>query len=153
MYLQAKTRKRRWLGAAGAPSSISDWMDIAAVGAAGGIAAGGMNPLAAVLSPDTSCSTWDFFFNPTAWQSCEAALATAQIQSVPINAAAAGYSPNVVAVAQATADAQTDFVPSDVANMAQYYGAGQIVTPGSIPTWMYIAGAVAAGLLVMAAFK
>jgi len=134
MYLQAK-RRRGGLGQLIAPDLVS--------------------PLVSAFTPSTtpSCSTWDFFFNDAAWQACQRGLEVAQIQSVPANAAAAGYSPDVVAVAQATANEQSGFAPADVSNISTFYGAGQLVTPAAIPTWLYVVGAIAGGLLVMSAFK
>lgn len=133
MYLATPTRRRGLgrLGSQAMPLSLA-------------------NP---VSSDSNSCSYWDFFFNAPAWQTCQQGLAVAQIQTVPANAAAYGYPAAVVSAAQAAADAQIAQVPSDVADVATVYSAGTVATPASIPTWLYIAGAIAGGLLVIAAFK
>jgi hypothetical protein len=101
----------------------------------------------------SSCSYWDFFFNAPAWQACQRQAAVAQIQSVPANAAAAGYSPDVVAAAQAAADAQIAQVPSDVAYIASTDNAGTLVTPASVPAWVWYVGIGAGALLLIAALK
>jgi hypothetical protein len=103
------------------------------------------SPMSAVLPSDGSCSILDFFFDPASWRACQQALEVAQIQSVPQNAAAAGYPANVVQVAQMAADQQSSNAPADVANVASFYNAGQLtVTPFAWPWWAWalIAGGV-----------
>lgn len=104
--------------------------------------------------PDaTSCSTIDFFLNPSAWQACANKAGQAQIQSVPANALAAGYSPAVVAAAQAAADQQASLVPADTASIATSLGAGQLLndlTSGTaLPTWAWALIAVGGAILVI----
>ena len=106
------------------------------------------------------CSTWDFFFNPSTWKACETAQGQAQIQTVPQNAAAAGYSPSVVAVAQAAANQQSAQVPADVANVAQFYSAGQLLanvqnpsSPFGLPTWVWWVVGGIASVFVLKAVK
>jgi hypothetical protein len=106
---------------------------------------------AAPASP--SCSSWDFFFNSAAWQACQRGLSTAQIESVPINAAAAGYPAAVVDVAQAAANQQIAQVSSDVANVATTYSAGTPVTLASIPWYLWAALGVGAFVVVRGVSK
>jgi len=82
----------------------------------------------------TSCSYWDFFFNPSAWQACVNAASVAQIQSVVDNANYY-YGPGSSAAQAATSAAmdQELAVPSDTAEIADYYGAGSLLaTPGGV---------------------
>jgi len=100
----------------------------------------------------SSCSYWDFFFDKPAWDACQNALAVAQIQNVPQKAAAAGYSPTVVQVAQQEADLQSAQVPGDTTSIADYYGAGQLLytpqTQTALPTWAWVGLAFGVFLLV-----
>jgi hypothetical protein len=107
----------------------------------------------APYSTAADCSIWDFFFNPSAWQACAQAAEVSQINSVPANALAYGYPANDVAVAQAAAASQAAYAASDSSDVASYYQAGTLVTGSSIPTWLWIAGTLAAGLVVIEAVK
>ena len=101
-------------------------------------------------APSLNCAniSWlDFFLDQQAWAECQQGLETAQIESVPINVPAAGYSPAVVDAAQAAANAQIASVPSDIANVAATYQAGTPVTVSSIP-W-YIWAALGLGVVVV----
>jgi hypothetical protein len=110
--------------------------------------------LAAPTSPSQpSCSSWDFFFNSAAWQACQRGLSTAQIESVPINAAAAGYPAAVVDVAQAAANQQISQVSNDVASVANTYSAGAPITLASIPWYFWAALGVGAFVLVRGVSK
>jgi len=107
-----------------------------------------------VLPDATSCSYWDFFFNPTAWSACAQAAEVANINQVAVNAAAVygSGSPSDL-TAQAAAAQQETYAADDTSNIARYYGAGNLVTSASIPTWLYVAGGVAGGLLLISALK
>lgn len=114
--------------------------------------------IAAYLATHSSgCSWWSFYFDKPAWLACVNAAGVAQIQSVPQNAQAAGYPQPVIDVAQATADEQSGMVPADNLNIGSFYGAGQLLyTPGNqtaLPTWAWIALAVAGGLVVVKMVK
>jgi hypothetical protein len=100
------------------------------------------------------CSEWDFFFDPTGWQSCADTVNRAQIQSVADNAAFY-YGPGSAAAQAATAAAaeQIAQVPSDSADVAQVYGAGSLIAtphPGgaTIPTWALAALLVGGAMLL-----
>ena len=99
------------------------------------------------------CAWTYFYFNRSAWDACTKAQTDAQLQTVPDNAAAAGYPPNVVAVAQAMANQQKLLTAGDVANVSNFYGAGQILytpqTQSSLPTWAWIAIAAGVGLVAV----
>jgi hypothetical protein len=111
-------------------------------------------PVSAPYSTAADCSLWDFFFNSKSWQACARAAEASQIATVPANAAAYGYTQPVINAAQASADAQIAMAPSDVEGIAQYYGAGSLLPPlPTVPTWVLVAGAVAGGLLLIAALK
>lgn len=91
-----------------------------------------------------SCSQVDFYLDPAAWEACQTQLEVAQIQTVPANAAAAGYPSYVVQTAQDAANQQSAQAPTDTANIANYYGAGKLLyTPGSpnnplgLPMWLW----------------
>ena len=93
----------------------------------------------------------------------------AQIQTVPYNAAQAGYPANVVATAQAAADAQMANTPADVANVTQaiensqvdqspitYFG-NELLNPNVVPqppsawpTWLWV---LLAGGIGVVAYK
>jgi hypothetical protein len=118
-----------------------------------GFAVGLVNPVAGLalsandlyvntLAPSFGCSYLDFFFNPTRWQACETAQGVAQIQTVPANAVSAGYGADVVEAAQDEADEQSSYVASDVANVANFMGAGQLVydpqNQTALPTWAWV---------------
>jgi hypothetical protein len=117
---------------------------------AAAIAAGGPIPDVSSL-----CSEWDFYFNQAAWTQCAQAAIAAGPQTVPANAKAAGYSPDVVAAAQTAADQQSSQAAADAQNIATYYGAGQLLyTPGSpnnplgLPNWLWFSLLAAGGLVL-----
>lgn len=101
----------------------------------------------------SGCNWWEFFTSPASWSACQTAQEVAQIQTVPANAAYYGYSPAVVSAAQVAADQQSGFAVSDTNDIATQYSAGQLVTTSSIPTWLWVAGAIGGGLLLIAALK
>jgi hypothetical protein len=113
------------------------------------------------INDATGCSVWDWLTG-----ACGAKIATKamqipnyqQIQSVPANAAAAGYSPEVVAIAQRTADTQSAQLPADAASIANYYSTsfpglnltGAVLDPlSTVPPWVWLLGLAAGGLLLM----
>lgn len=96
-------------------------------------------------------TTYDFYFDPEAWQRCQIAKGQAAIQAVADNAKHYyGADSQTAQVAQQAADEQKAQVPNDVANIAEYYGAGSIQTPsgGGIPAWVWIAGAFGVFLIL-----
>jgi hypothetical protein len=110
------------------------------------------------IAPDVAdvCSTWDFYFNPQKWQACAASVIASGPQSVVENAKAAGYPQSVIDAAQAAADQQAAQAGPAAANVASYYGAGNVVyTPGSpnsplgLPMWFWLA-LLGGGALVLA---
>lgn len=106
------------------------------------------------LSPAGACpetcswltTTFDFFVDNEGWQRCQIAKGQAAIQAVADNAAHYyGADSQAAQVAQQAADQQKAQVPSDVQNIADYYGAGSIQMPkNAIPTWVWIAAAAVA---------
>ena len=98
--------------------------------------------LPAPLPRPAACSWYDYIW-PT--QACTDALNAQQYQSVPINAAAAGYPASVVAVAQQSADENTALIPVDDASV---YGAYAPTAATAIPFWAWVAGAAVLVLAV-----
>jgi hypothetical protein len=102
---------------------------------------------------EPDCSTWDFFFNASAWKACQAAKERAQIQQVAANAARyyGPNSPTAQAAAQAAAD-QSAQAEADQGNVGDYYGAGTpIASPGNpagMPT-LVIAALLVGGFLLL----
>lgn len=91
--------------------------------------------------PDaTDCSYWDFFFNPASWKACAAAAEVGQIQRVVTNAQTyyGANSPAAIAAIASAADQEAQ-APADVANVANFYGAGQIAPPAGVPWWAWVA--------------
>lgn len=95
------------------------------------------------------CSLWLLFTGE--YQACVQkqsliAAGQAQIQTVPDNAVAAGYSPEVVAVAQQTATQQESLVPGDVNAIAS-------LPSGVTPPWVWLALAGGGVLLALNLFR
>ena len=108
--------------------------------------------LATWTEPTSTGGCWPlYFFGKTAYDNCVNRFNIAQIQSVPQNAAAAGYPPNVVAAAQAAADQQSRQVPTDTQSIDTLYNLPSSpfipsIAPGTSPfdpstwpTWAWIA--------------
>jgi hypothetical protein len=92
-----------------------------------------LNPTPVMPAAPSGCSTWDMLYgNLTGDYSGCIVNNQAVIQQVPINAAAAGYSPAVVAVTQQTASQQEAMVPSDVATIVASEQSGT-------PSWAWLA--------------
>lgn len=135
MIVTRKRRGRRGLGYssedAGADSAYLELFagqpaDLAVLSAGFGI-----QP--STPSAPSGCSTWDMLYgNLTGDYSGCIVNNQAVIQQVPINAAAAGYSPAVVAVTQQTASQQEAMVPSDVATIVASQDSGT-------PSWVWLA--------------
>jgi hypothetical protein len=118
------------------------------------------------IDPSDVGGCWMMYvFGQGAYNSCIAAGNNAGIQSVPSNAAAYGYAPNVVAAAQAMATQQEAMTDSDIANVDTFYnlpssplipstGPGfDLGDPTTWPAWLWIAIAGGGGLLVWSAVK
>lgn len=158
MYLQAK--RRRGLGGLGIfPLSLATAQPStpAQLIAAQNAASASEGQIAPVPDVSQLCSSWDFFFNPTAWQACAATAIAGGPQSVVVNAQTFGYPASVIDVGQAFADQQAALAPSDAANIANFMGAGSLLydptNQSALPTWAWIGLAIGAGLLVTSAFK
>src|SRR5271166_1990910 len=154
MYLQAAGRRTR-----DSRARLGD------IPAGAGLVVGLVNPVAGMIltandayatsiAPATGCSYLDFFVNSARWQACQMQREIAQIQTVPQNAAAAGYPTPVVQVAQDTADQQSADAAGDSSNVASYYGAGQVLydpqNQTALPTWLWV---LLAGGIGVVAYK
>jgi hypothetical protein len=161
MYLSAPPRRRRLgrLGSQAMPLSLAT----AVPSTPGQLISSSVAAGQGVPSASDVCSVWDFYFNPTAWNVCSQQFIAAAPQSVVANATAAGYSPDVIAAAQAAADEQSSHAAADAANIANFYGAGNLnpfFTPGSPPgsptnwpLWVWIAILGGGGLLAWSMVK
>ena len=129
------------------------------------IMAGGSDisgPTPPTVPPDaTSCSTWDFFFDPAAWRTCAALAENAQIQNVAANAAFYYPPPSpAAAVAQAAASQQESSVSADTGNVANFMGADTLLytPPGQpgyagLPLWLWAAFSIGGALIVSKALR
>lgn len=122
--------------------------------------------LATVAAPPDPADCWPYyFFGKSSYDACVNRTGVAMVQTVPQNAAAAGYPPNVVAAAQAAADAQAAQVPQDTQTIDASYdlplsplmpslGPGfSGLNPSSWPLWLWIAFGLGGSLVVVKLLK
>ena len=108
--------------------------------------------LATVTAPPDPADCWPYyFFGKGSYDACVNRLSTAQIQTVLQNAVAAGYPSDVVAVAQAAADAAAAQVPQDTQTIDTSYALPSSpfqpslgpsfswTDPTTWPVWLWIA--------------